>query len=831
MDFSPIRNTGRPGGRRVLRLAAWLLAAVACLALLAIAAGWLYLRASLPQLDGRVAAAGLAAAATIERDAAGSVTITATNRLDLAYATGYAHAQDRYFQMDLLRRVAAGEMAALLGPAALPLDRRNRMHRFRFRVQAAYSSLPAHEQRLLRRYADGVNSGLASLAARPFEYAVLRQPPDPWQPQDTLLVVYAMYLDLQGAQPARLLSREALRERLPPDLLAFLTPAASHWDAPLDGIAPPLPGLHVPATRPPWLDAPAAAAPASQGATLAERLVAVLAADPGSLGAEVGSSSFAVDGANAAGGLARVGNDMHLGLNLPNIWYRLTLRLPDSGSVDQPGAMRRISGVSLPGAPIVVAGSNGYVAWGFTNSYGQYADLVRLERDPADPRRYRGPDGMWQTAEEAVERIDVKDSEPVSLSVRQTRWGPMLQAGRQVYALRWIAYRPDAADLGLLGLEDARDVRQALRAAQTSGVPTQNIVVADRNGAIGWTLAGPLPDAVFDPAGFPVPASQADGAQERLAPERYPMVVEPAGGRLWTANSTQLGDAQRQRLIGDGGADVGARATQIRDALLAGRQPGEAELLAIQLDDRALWLASWRTLVLRTLDEAALRDAPARRAYRDIVAGWNGRADADAAGYTLVRGFHDALYDAWFGPLDAQLAEPASLGGSMLSVRRASSRLEAVMEALAAQHAWVPARFAGWRAFMLDRIDAVIASNTEGGRRLDDARWGERNRLAIGHPFARLLPPPAAGWLSVPAVPMPGDANMPRIQRPSFGASERFVVAPGHEEQGILQMPGGASGHPLSPYFLAGHEAWVRGEAAPFLPGPAQHRLQLAPGR
>jgi penicillin amidase len=279
-------------------------------------------------------------------------------------------------------------------------------------------------------------------------------------------------------------------------------------------------------------------------------------------GAEVGSNAFAVAAAHGVDGAARVANDMHLGLRLPNIWYRLTLVL-------QGAAPRRISGVSLPGAPVVVAGSNGDVAWGFTNSYGHFLDLVRLQRDPRDERRYRGPSGEWETATVHDEWIQVKDGAPVRRPVLETRWGPVLTVGGDAYAVDWIAYRPGAADLGLLRMETAGDVAAALLVAQTSGIPTQNILVADRDGHIGWTLAGPLPAAAQDPGGYPVDASKAVADRARLPARDYPRVVDPPSGRLWTANNTQLGDPAVQRRIGDGGADVGLRGTQIRDALFA----------------------------------------------------------------------------------------------------------------------------------------------------------------------------------------------------------------------------------------------------------------------
>jgi penicillin amidase len=799
---------------------------------LAAAAGtavWWAMRASLPRLDGAITVDGLSAPATIERDAQGSVTVTAANRLDLAYATGYAHGQDRFFQMDLLRRVAAGEVAALVGPDAIPVDQRNRMHRFRARAEATYATLPSGQRELLQRYADGVNAALAALPVWPFEYGVLGVRPQPWRPEETLLVIDAMYLDLQSGELTRVLSRGFLRDAVSADMLAFLTPRASAMDAPLDGIQPAVAPLRVPRARPNWLDG---AGPARSGVPPANRpaddLVAMLPGTLGAMGAavadgaEVGSNAFAVDGAHGADGAARVANDMHLGLRLPNIWYRLTLVL-------QGAEPRRITGVSLPGAPVVVAGSNGDVAWGFTSSYGHYIDLIRLQRDPEDRRRYRGPSGAWETAVEHDEWIQVKGGAPVRYPVLETRWGPELEVGDEVYAVEWIAYQPNAADLGLLGMETVRNVDEALSVAQSAGVPTQNILAADRGGHIGWTLAGLLPLATRDPDGYPVDAAKADTPAGRLPPRQYPRVVDPPSGRLWTANSTQLGDAARQRAIGDGGADVGFRGAQIRDGLLAHDKYDESGLLAIQLDDRGLWLDFWRKLALDALDSAALTRHVNRAEFKRILLQWNGRADVDQAGYTLVRDFRETLYGAWFAGLDERLAARAPELAPAISVGRASMRLEPAMRELVNQRAWVPARYADWHAFMLAAIDETIERNRPRGAPLEQARWGERNVLAIGHPFAGLLPEPMREWFSAPAQAVPGDTNMPRVQRSSFGASERFVVAPGKETQGILEMPGGASGHPMSPFFLAGHQDWVDGAASPFLPGTAVHTLTLRP--
>ena len=157
---------------------------------------WLALRASLPQIDGELVVDGLDDAAVIARDADGIPVIRASSRRDLAFATGFAHGQDRFFQMDLIRRQAAGELAELFGAVAINADKRNRFHRFRSRAQAVWRSTPTAERELMEAYTAGVNAGLASLDVRPWEYVVLRLAPEPWQPEDSLLVMYSMYMTL-----------------------------------------------------------------------------------------------------------------------------------------------------------------------------------------------------------------------------------------------------------------------------------------------------------------------------------------------------------------------------------------------------------------------------------------------------------------------------------------------------------------------------------------------------------------------------------------------------------------------------------------------------------
>lgn len=838
-EDSPARREGSlPSKWRVGRSALILLLACCAIGLLLSAGIWTLLHASLPSLDGARSVQALQSPVTISRDALGVASISGASRLDVAYATGFVHAQDRFFQMDLLRRVAAGELSEIIGPAALDIDRRHRPHAFRDRARRAFDALPPDDRALIERYSEGVNDGLASLKSRPFEYWVLRSRPVAWRPEDTVLAVYAMYIDLQEHEARHILARAALRQNVSAKLLPFLLPSQTHWDAPLDAASSPAAApVSVPVASPPWLSARYAAntptpSAAAVSTTPTTPLLALLGDAPAD-GSMVGSNGWVVGGERTANGGALLASDMHLGLSLPNIWYRVSLQwhAPD-------GAEHRITGISLPGVPAVIAGSNGKVAWGFTNSYGCFTDLVALQRDPADPLRYRVPGGGWARSNVRHETIRVKGAASVDLPIVETQWGPQFVVGKEAYAMRWVAHDPQAVNMNLMRLEQSGSVAEAMHVAQTSGLPTQNFMVADARGHIGWTLAGPLPKrepdspeaaaAAFD--NMPDDSSSYRSWHDYLPPQAYPSRLDPPLGLLWTANNRTLPPAQ-EVLLGDSGSDLGARATQIRDDLLALPHANERAMLAVQTDDRAKWIARWRGVALDALDADALAGHPERAAFRHAIEGWDGRASADAVGYRLVRAFFFSLYDAWFGKLDATLTKAMPPGMPPFVYRLANSRYEVVMEELAAQRAWVPAGYADWRAFVLDRIDVAVA-RLPNDVSVDTARWGDFNRAAIAHPFARLVPawlPGVRAALSAPGDPLPGDVNMPRVQTPGFGASERMVVSPGREQEGFFEMPGGQSGHPLSPYFLAGHEAWVHGRALPFEPGPAVHTMRLVP--
>lgn len=802
------------------RLAVWsgrVLAAAVVLLLIAVAAAWWYLRASLAELDGTRPAPGLSATTTVARDARGVPLIAGASRLDVAYATGYVHAQERYFQMDLLRRAAAGELSELFGARALPMDRARRFHRFRARAEVAFKAMSAPDRALLERYTAGVNAGLGALGAKPFEYALIGMAPRAWAASDSLLVIWAMYFDLQGGLLPRELSRGWLAEHASEAQRAFLAPESTPWDAPLDAAAVAQAPPPIPAAAPAWWGKPATAGAAPMSKLAAAPL-------PAEMMNTVGSNNWAVAGARSDSGGAIVSDDMHLGIQLPNTWYRAALQFPDGK-----GGQRRVVGVTLPGTPVVVVGSNGHVAWGYTNSYGDYLDLIALESDPARPGQVRTQAG-WETPAAHTETILVKGAPAETLVVRETSLGPIREAMGRSYAVHWTAHTAAAVNVNAQKLETTDTLDEALAIAPTLGIPAQNFVGGDDRGNIGWTIAGPLPRRA--PAGvaitYPLGADDSAGVWDGwLAPADYPKVVNPAGGQLATANSRQLAGAGAQ-LIGDGGYDLGARTRQVRDGLTAlGPRTDVKHVYAIALDDRALFLAPWRDSAIGALDAAAVAEHPRRaEALAMLQTSWSGRASVDSVGYRIARGYMYALYDILYENADQQMAALDPKAG-MTAV---SARWPVVLARLLAERpaGWLPPQFADWRALQLAALDRVIADLGKDGRPLSEATWGRRNTAASAHPIAPAVPL-LGRFLKVAPQMLAGDQHMPRVAGPTFGQSERLTVTPGREQDGIFNMPGGQSGHPLSPNFLGGRDDWVGGRASPLLPGTTEHTLTFVP--
>jgi penicillin amidase len=792
---------------------------------------WNELRASLPTVEGTLMVAGLNAPVQIDRDALGVPTITAASRADAAYALGFLHAQDRFFQMDLQRRQAAGELAGLVGARALDADRTMRVHRFRHIARQAALRTTSGYGAVLDAYAAGINAGLQTLSGRPFEYLVLGAEPVGWQVEDTFLTVLAMFSTLQGRQAAFEATFGTLAETMPAPMYEFLTARGSEWDAPVIGdrfVRPAIPGPDVFDLRVYGETLRRRSAEPKLSAAGATPCVSI-AVGPclsNEEGAGIGSNNWAVAGTHTASGAALIANDMHLAINVPNIWYRASMVFPDaragSGNL-------RITGVTLPGVPGVVVGSNGHVAWGFTNAGGDWSDLVIVDPDTRVEGGYLTPQGP-RPIERLTEIIPVRGEGPQPIDVEWTIWGPIVRTdakGRKL-AQRWVAHDAERLAADITALERARTLDELLHMAAGLGIPAQNFVAADTSGRIGWTIAGPVPRREgFDGSR---PTSWADGSRRwngYLSADEQPRIVDPPAGRLWTANAPVVtGDLLAR--IGEGGYADGIRARLIRDRLMSIEKATPADMLSVQLETSALFHERWREVALSVLTAEAVRPDPRRAEFRRLIEStWTGKADPASVAYLLVRTFRNVLSREVLGAVTAPVADHDRAFDYTRALRSEGPLWQLIAER--PRHLLNPA-YATWDAQLVAAVDQAIVELTADDQSLSTRAWGTFNRAAVTHPLGSVVPL-AGRFVNMPSDPLPGDVFTPRAHSPRAGPSERMVVSPGREHEGVLHMPGGQSGHPLSPHYADQHRAWVSGDPLPFLPGAPVSRLVLTPAR
>ena len=468
-----------------LRRSFFLLVTISLLIILTV---FVLLRQSLPVLEGEVKAPFLNASVTIERDAQGIPLISGSDRTDVAFATGYLHAQERFFQMDLNRRNSAGELSELVGELALDHDKRQRKHRFRKVAQQAVEMMTAEHLALLKAYTDGVNHGLKDLGQKPFEYLLLGVEPEPWKNEDSFLVIFSMYMDLNDDE-VKLDNLKGFISRVTvPAVIDFLSPLKTRWDSPMQPgelSDVPTPGAELVDLR-------------SKEAELYANLGGTTLED-----SLIGSNNWAVSGELTDHGGAIIQDDMHLSHRVPTIWYRASLSYPHP---DQPQDRVSITGVTLPGTPFIVVGSNTHIAWGFTNTGGDWVDLVELDIDEGQYMTNDGPKPL----EHWTETINIKDQEPVVVEYSGTHWGPVVDSAydNTQYALRWTAHLPEATNASLVNLEVTRNVEQGMAIANRSGIPRRTL----RWVTVKAILAGPLPDR-FQTVQVSIPLTHCPGSR------------------------------------------------------------------------------------------------------------------------------------------------------------------------------------------------------------------------------------------------------------------------------------------------------------------------------
>ncbi|HEX7120413.1 MAG TPA: penicillin acylase family protein [Longimicrobiales bacterium] len=760
---------------RKLMLASGVLLAVAAAAAVA---GFGYLRSAEPDYGRGAVVDGLGAEVEVWRDALAVPHVWAASEPDLYFAQGYVHAQDRLWQMEMFRRVAEGRLSELFGERTVESDRFLRTLGLWRAAGRAERSLEPEERRLLEAYAAGVNAWIRSHdGALPPEFVFLRIRPEPWTVRHTLAIEKIMAWDLSAYGPGLELAR-AVR-RLGAERARHLVPGYPSWGAHILGDAPVPPGI--PAVAKAWLD----------------RLSVTRA-----------SNAWVIAGSRTRSGKPILANDMHLGLDAPAIWHLMALHARD---VD--GGAIEVVGMTLPGTPGVVAGHNRAIAWGFTNAYVDDVDFFIERVDPADSTRYLTPDGS-EPFRVIRDTIRVRGGEPVPLTIRITRHGPILspvepRAGGDLIAMRWVAHDHSRSWRAIRGFNRAEGWDDFVRAVEQFGNPHQNVVYADTAGHIGYWMGGTVPlrgSAEIGRAGgdggpkppplAPVPGWTGEWDWVGTLPfERHPHVLDPPQGYIVTANNRQAAGAVGGLVSTRWGGPF--RAMRITE-MVAGAGPFDAAAVhRQQLDVRDAMAARYRDRAVEAAGRAGLAAAS------DLLREWDleARMDSRAA----------ALFNVWRDRLERLAAE--SLWGG-----------EAGWMPDDAVHALLERRTLPWvdsggdSAYLELAARAMAeADSIVGGR-----SWGELHRVRMDHPLGAVAVLDRLLGLNIGPAPLGGSPTTANVAhhragggypaRVTAGASQRHVVDMADVDgSGGFILPTGQSGIPTSPHYRDQFERWRNG--------------------
>ncbi len=808
-----------------LRILRFVVVAAILVAALAGLAGWWTLRRSLPQFDGTIYVPGLHAPVEVDRDALGVPHIRAQSLDDLLVAQGYVVAQDRLWQMDLLRRAAAGELSEIFGAVAVDHDVESRTLGFTQAADAALAAMPPDRRGMLEAYARGVNAYIDQRADRlPAEFIVLRYKPRPWAARDTLLIAANLYKELTGFWKDQILRAEvsqAVGPELASDLYAATTD--SRWDHPLVGVgpsptspshsAPGAPGRAA-ATRgnPPFVaDSPLPTAPPSPWDAALESLPAF---DEGSrtIG---GSNNWVVDGRRTRSGHPMLENDTHLGWTAPGIWYLIHLTAPGWN----------VKGFALPGGPLVVIGHNDRIAWGFTNNFANvltvYAETFNLQ----DPLEFR-VHGQWQRATVRHELIRVRGAPDHAFDVVITRHGPVIQRdGATGYAIRWTATEPGGLDANYFLLGAAKNWDEFRAVLHATPGPAQNAVYADVDGHIGYIVSALVP-IQRQPAGdLPVPGDTDDYDWTGYIPrDELPQLFDPPDGIIATANARVTGPSYKWHLTDNWMAPY--RVARIYELLGDRKDLQPQDFIRISTDIYSYPHVLLAQQLAKAADSVKPSD-PRTAQLLQSIAEWNGLASLDSVSMSFLEFTRRALLYNLLRP---------HLGGNVDRYHewmRSGVFLEMVLRDRPAR--WLPPAFRNYDELLISSADLAVRHIAEASGSSVSQRWqwGEFNLLRMHHPLGRsgLL----RSALSIGPMPISGSIYSVKQIARAFGPSMRFVADFSNFDDSLMNITMGQSGQFLSPNYKDQFSAWFDGRGIPsYYSDTAErphlvHHLELLP--
>jgi penicillin G amidase len=795
-----------------------LIFAIVLLAILGVASVLIsgYAHSALPPLDGTMSIAGLSAPVSVTRDRHGVPTLDAANLRDVFFAQGYVTAQDRLFQMDLLRRVAAGELSEVVGEAALKHDRQQRILGIRAAAEKNLTLLSPEDRQYFEAYASGVNAFIdAHKRTLPLEFRVLRYSPKPWTPEDSVLIADQM-VETLSTSPQAAFEREKILAKIGPELTADLYVNNSWRDHPPTQPSPALDEV------PPEESKPSPASVTSIGTSDKNQVqlwnaLPLLAPLFRTELFPIGSNNWVVSGAHTVSGKPLLSNDMHLGHQMPNLWYEVHLH---SGDFD-------VAGVSLPGHPFVVVGHNRRIAWGFTN-IGPTVQDAYVETFN-DAHQYLTPDG-WRDAQTRHEIIRVKGKPDVAFDVQVTRHGPitteLIPGETRKIALKWTLY--DGVRDPFFQVNSAQNWQEFRQALAQFDAPSQNAVYADVDGNIGYQATGKIPIRATGDGSLPVNGS--DNAHEwtgYIPFDKLPSVYNPPSGIIGTANSRIAPDKYPYSISVEWEAPW--RTDRIYRVLQSGKKFSAADMLALETDIYSELDRYVADRIVYAVDHAQ-KPSPMAHQAADILREWNGQMDENAVAPTIASRTRDELrrmlLEAKLGPASGV---PGQLGWNSYRWMMETVWIENVLAHQPAR--WLPSQYPNYDELIAAALEEALK---KAPKRLDSWVWGAQNTVTIQNPVLSRIPF-ISGWTGPGENPQSGSDYTVKAVASAHGPSERFTADLSNLDNSTLNLVTGESGNFLSPYYMDQWKAWYKGTTftLPFsktaVENSATHRLILEP--
>jgi len=824
---------------------------------------WCYslARSALPQLDGKLTVPSLTAPVRVTRDAHGAPTIEAANLQDLFFAQGYVTAQDRLFQMDGIRRFAAGELAEIVGPGQVEHDRQQKIMGLRQAARKTIEIATPEDRARFEAYAHGVNAYIESHRDRlPLEFRILHYAPQPWTPEDSALIGAYMVEDLTITF-RHALTREKILAKLGLELTADLYVNTSWRDRPPTVARPTLDQAPNPddedededsgpdssVARSAFAGNPIEDALSADGRKTLRGLpsaendisfsgpVAMLFEHPAFFDDSplmLGSNDWVVSGAHTVAGKPLLSNDMHLGYQMPNLWYEAHLRCVAAGCVTG-GSNFDVAGVTLPGYPYVTVGHNQRIAWGFTN-LGPTVEDIYVETFNSTGQ-YLTPDG-WKEPEHRRETIHVKGKPDVVVDVQLTRHGPivtdLVPGEMRKLALRWTLY--DGVRSPFFQVNSAQNWDEFQRAFSELDAPGQNVVYADVDGNIGYHATGKVPIRKSGDGSLPEDGSNDDHEWIGYVPyDKLPSVYNPPSGIIATANSRIVPNRYPYSISTEWAAPW--RSDRIYRVLASGKKFAAADMLALQTDIYSDLDRLFAERFVYAVDHAKNSSTRAKAAA-EILRQWDGRMTADSAAPTIAEQSREELKRMLLeSKLGAAPKDPLLLK-STLSWKSYNWMMSTIWLDNVVEHQlkrWLPDAYANYDELLAAAVDSAVSA-PDAPRDLNTWKWGSVHAIEIQNPVLGEIPV-LEHWTGPGQREHSGSDYTVKAMHKAYGPSERITVDLANLDQSTLNLVTGEAGNFLSPYYMDQWDAWYTGFTFPwpFSPEAVQkasaHKLELEP--